>query len=571
MGPNPLLNGVPLEQKWQNDEAHDRGKFPVRAWNGLSREVNIGWRSVCLLDEGQVLSVRILQPGDGGRPRESSGFTVSFKQDGTPAILLLKNRPTRLASKRHSLHQWLHPSEEHRLRIGGVPDFHPSALDAEFAKLAYIKSEMATLHALMREQEHTIIRMLKQDFKQCDGIQCMLQTAMQKAPDFAHLIAEHFSREKVNLKKSESEVSLMESFEFPQAPPPPAEEVGPMKENPAHPAPPPFDAEHDTHPPFEGDHPHPPFEGGFPRPPPWAEVHPPPFKGSFPHPPPWAEDHPSFKGDFPHPPPWAGEHSHSPFRGGRPPPFHGGHPPPPPPPPYYAAGAHGPPGHHHHIRPSFFHIRHGHFRILKAVLAVLAGLFLLSLLSKAIRRHIPGCGDPRRRADRASRREERRARCEYRRAAHRHRISSWWAAHNPRRRSAAGTTDYEEKRALILQQEGVLEAVMQTEIRNLEVAAELEEGRRGARVISQSRQELDGQPGTSRPNEQGFYTIEYSAPPPQYEAELDDDMMVVDGFGYTPSNTDETPDSSVVDFSPRMSTETLLTNTTNTTKSDRMD
>lgn len=112
---------------------------------------------------------------------------------------------------------------------------------------------------------------------------------------------------------------------------------------------------------------------------------------------------------------------------------------------------------------------------------------------------------------------------------------------------------------------------MQTEIRNLEVAAELEEGRRGARVISQSRQELDGQPGTSRPNEQGFYTIEYSAPPPQYEAELDDDMMVVDGFGYTPSNTDETPDSSVVDFSPRMSTETLLTNTTNTTKSDRMD
>ena len=552
MGPNPLLNDIPLQQRWQNDEAHGRGTFPVRAWNGLSREINIGWRSVCVPNEGQVLSVRILQFADGGPLRESSGFTVSFKQDRSPTVLRLKNTPTRLGSKRHSLHPWLYPSEGHRLRIQGVPDVLSSPLDAEFAKLAHIKSEMATLHALLREQEHTIIRMLKQDFKQCKGFHCMLQTAMQKAPDFAHLIAEHFSHEKVEVKKSESEINLMEISDSPPKPPPRVEEAGATNENPAQPAPPPFDGEHDTHPPFEGDHPHPPFEGGFP------------------HPPPWADDHPSFKGDFPHPPPWAGEHPHPPFRGGGPPHFHGEYPPPPPPPPppHYGAGSHGPPGHYQHGRPSFFHVRHGHFRVLKAVIALLAGSFLLSLLFKAIRKHIPGCGDPRRRADRASRREERRARCEYRRAAHRHRISSWWAAHNPRRRSAAGTTDYEEKRALILQQEGVLEAVMQTEIRNLEVAAELEEGRRGARVISQSRQELDGQPGTSRPNEQGFYTIEYSAPPPQYEAELDDDMMVVDGFGYTPSNTDETPDSSVVDFSPRMSTETLLTNTT---KSDRMD
>lgn len=193
----------------------------------------------------------------------------------------------------------------------------------------------------------------------------------------------------------------------------------------------------------------------------------------------------------------------------------------------------------------------------------------MSLLFGALRKHLLCCRDPRRRAERASRREERRARCEYRRAAHRHRILSWWATHKPRRGSAARTTDYDEKRTLILQQEGILEAVMQNEIRNLETAAELEEGRGRSHIARVEPHELDSQPSNSRLNQQQNYAAsDYSAPPPQYEAELDDDMMVVNGFGYTPSNTDDTPESSIVDFSPRMSTETLFTDTA---KSDRMD
>jgi hypothetical protein len=412
----------------------------------------------------------------------------------------------------------------------------PTALDTEFARLAEIKTEMATAYARLRKQEHTIIHMLKQDFKQCDGIQCMLQMAMQNAPDFAHLIAEHFSHEKVKLKKNLDEIPMVGTLGFSESPPRPVDDVGSKKENPARPASPPFDAKHPPHHPSEDEHTHPPFEGEHPRPP--------------------------FRGD--HPPPFHGEHGPPPPHHEGPPPHHpGDH----PPPPHHGDEPHGPPRHHGHGRPSFIHyVRHERFRIMKAALALLAGSFLLSLLFKAVQKC---CRDPRRRADRASRREERRARCEYRRAAHRYRILSWWATHKPRRRSAVASTDYEEKRTLILQQEGVLEAAMQNEIRDLEIAAELEEGRGSPQVVSQARAELPGEPSYSRHDGHGFQPVsDYSAPPPQYEAELDDDMMVVNGFGYTPSNTNSTPARSVVDFYPRMSTETL---STNVTRSDCMD
>jgi len=48
----------------------------------------------------------------------------------------------------------------------------------------------------------------------------------------------------------------------------------------------------------------------------------------------------------------------------------------------------------------------------------------------------------------------------------------------------------------------------------------------------------------------------YSLPPPRYEEEIEGEMTVVDGFRYTPTSTDDTPDSSVIDCSPRMSCDT---------------
>jgi hypothetical protein len=51
----------------------------------------------------------------------------------------------------------------------------------------------------------------------------------------------------------------------------------------------------------------------------------------------------------------------------------------------------------------------------------------------------------------------------------------------------------------------------------------------------------------------------YSVPPPLYEEELEGDLTVVDGFQYTPTSSsvdDDTPDSSVIDCSPRTSCDT---------------
>jgi len=120
---------------------------------------------------------------------------------------------------------------------------------------------------------------------------------------------------------------------------------------------------------------------------------------------------------------------------------------------------------------------------------------------------------------------------------------------------------------MILEQEGILEDVMQTEINNLRSAHELvrdlvraEEGRARRHLESGSfPSELDAGIGSSRRPE----TLpSYSAPPPQYEEELAGDLTVVDGFLYTPSNTDDTPASSVIDCTPRLSFETGRTTLT---------
>jgi len=68
--------------------------------------------------------------------------------------------------------------------------------------------------------------------------------------------------------------------------------------------------------------------------------------------------------------------------------------------------------------------------------------------------------------------------------------------------------------------------------------------------------ELDAGSSSSSSSSSGNVLPLYSLPPPRYEEEIEGDMTVVDGFRYTPTSTDDTPDSSVIDCSPRMSCDT---------------
>ena len=211
----------------------------------------------------------------------------------------------------------------------------------------------------------------------------------------------------------------------------------------------------------------------------------------------------------------------------------------------------------------FRHHHHHHSLIQKAV-GIVVLVLIIALAFRAVRRRTTLFRSERRTAERAARQEERRNQRAYRRAARKHKWTQWWN----RYRQPKSIADYEEKRALILQQENVLEEAMQSDLSNLRTAHEIvgelmqaEEGR--ARLYYQANLPSCRRPtpaaelgaGVGSSNRSASLPT-YAAPPPMYEEELQGDMTVVDGFLYTPSGTQDTPDSSVIDCSPRLSFET---------------
>ncbi|KAH7084527.1 hypothetical protein FB567DRAFT_604426 [Paraphoma chrysanthemicola] len=200
------------------------------------------------------------------------------------------------------------------------------------------------------------------------------------------------------------------------------------------------------------------------------------------------------------------------------------------------------------------------------------------------------CSSLRTRTERAAAREERDTARAYRRAARRHAWRNWWRGNW--RKDEERIADYEEKRALIQEQEGVLEDAMQEEIRQLRAAHDVvndlvrdaEEGRvighapctchrasHSAAPYSptvastyppSSVPEIPSRP-LSRTDSLPSYRSNPPSEPPNYDSDVDMSEIVANGFRqYTSSTTSEatshwTPDSSVVDVSPRPSAETL--------------
>lgn len=198
--------------------------------------------------------------------------------------------------------------------------------------------------------------------------------------------------------------------------------------------------------------------------------------------------------------------------------------------------------------------------ILYTTLSVIAGFLCVGCICTIVHYH---CSNPRVRADRAARREERQTRRQYRCLAKRKEWKDWW---NRRihRNTAASSSDYEEKRSLILAQEAVLENAMQYEIGQLrrqhgvngDMINAAEEGR-----SSPSRTE-------SRPPSYRSRTSSGSGRPPSYHSNDDDDdsrgrgrsgRYTPAGSDFTPGGSDFTPDSSVAGVSPRNSSDTLRT------------
>ncbi|KAG8526507.1 uncharacterized protein KY384_008707 [Bacidia gigantensis] len=176
-------------------------------------------------------------------------------------------------------------------------------------------------------------------------------------------------------------------------------------------------------------------------------------------------------------------------------------------------------------------------------------LTLLSLLTWVILR----CRDPRRRADRAARREERRTIRLYRRAARHQAIKNWvWQA-RLRYGLVSTTVLYEEeKRSRVAEQDAVLEKMMEEDIRALRgthnavtamtgATFAAEEGRSG---FSLARGESSGH---RRPR-----SMRSVSTLPGYESE-GTQPPGYDEQGRRASMTEFTSDSSVISTSPRIS------------------
>jgi hypothetical protein len=194
------------------------------------------------------------------------------------------------------------------------------------------------------------------------------------------------------------------------------------------------------------------------------------------------------------------------------------------------------------------------------------------------------CSSLRTRTERAAAREERDTARAYRRAARKHAWHNWWRGNW--RKDTLRIDDNEEKRALIQEQEGVLESAMQEEIRQLRAAHDVvndlvrdaEEGRvlntnpctchrtsppYAASITSTYPPTSIVSRPLSRTDSLPSYRSDPPSEPPSYDSEVDMAEIVANGFRqYTSSTTSGTlshwtPESSVVDVSPRPSAETL--------------
>ncbi|MCJ1431522.1 hypothetical protein MMC27_000875 [Xylographa pallens] len=167
--------------------------------------------------------------------------------------------------------------------------------------------------------------------------------------------------------------------------------------------------------------------------------------------------------------------------------------------------------------------------------------------------------NPRRRADRAARWEECRRRRLYARAARHHKWKSWMSRVREATRFAgpgqpiAAEPCEEEKTILVVTEKSSIKH-MRDELRSLRIVHAVVDG-----IVKAEEGRSVGisyKPRVRRVERRGSSVygsgIESAAPPP-YEEMSDESDIVVNGFRYIPAGTDSTPDSSVIDTSPRTS------------------
>lgn len=461
-----------------------------------------------------MLSVRFDDVTGDNSVMGPSGFTTSFKQKGQPAVLRLQDRPVEnLVDDDQMCDMWIHPNDSFRLSIATAT---PSVavlddrLEGQYAKLDELKSQLSDLHYELRLTEATIMSLVKEEFRSCTSLKCLWDTAMSKAPGICKLITAHFSHHSGRVSGcTEGDTQSPCRLQEPDLTP--VQKISPQATEAVT-----TGVELDT------------ASTSAASSPTTSPLHD------------KIEESESLE---------SVEFSDSSSRDDEATPL------------VQSTGTFGLATFQVDFSRVQDSLRH------HLVLAVVS-LILVALIGGLIFRVVRFLRDPRRRAELAARREERYTKRLYRKAACQYRFRRWWKQFR-----LHATGDYEEKREMILEGEGISPDTLQRQILTLSDATDLvrnliaaEEGRVQAehRALPARYQSSPQSPytspsydpvvGSSRMSE----TLPpYPPPPPQYEEELEGEMTVVHGFTYPPSTTDDaTTESSIVDCSPRLSFET---------------
>ncbi|USP75404.1 hypothetical protein yc1106_02678 [Curvularia clavata] len=505
---NITLNGLHLPQEWNGDSASGSGSYLAQdAWL-LRRDLDLEWKTACLhgtheTDTAQLLTLSI-KAIDGKQLDTPSGFTISFKpHTSPPSLLRLESVPNPSASNKDVAESWREPPQALRLVVAENADSPAQAesLEDDVRQLKALEAELQVLQDLIAKQKKHIHSRLRkeaqsvsQELSDCDTISCIVKTIVDKAHGAWRIAYIRFQPNQKPTAMGRPEHAFAQVNDH-------VAQVAQLAQ-----------------PPENGSRV---AAAAAPQTYTAAAIHIDVFQVELP----------------PRP-----------------------------------------------TKESAFIV----------ALEITFGILCCGCLFTAIRHK---CSSLRTRTERAAAREERINARAYRRAARQHAWSTWWRnrwrGNWARRRDSERIADYEEKRALISEQESVLEDAMQEEIRQLRAAHDVvndlvrdaEEGRNinHAPCVCQRHQsnvpcsplstastypptslpEIPSRP-LSRTESLPSYRSGTPTEPPGYDSDQDMSEVVANGFHQyaAASTTSEvsshwTPDSSVVDVSPRPSAETL--------------
>lgn len=199
---NITINGVPLPQQWEGDYASGSGSYQYHSLTdtnqdeqSIRRNLALVWNSTCLhgnaeTDEAaQILTVNI-KSIDGVPINTPSGFTISFKHNSSPPSLLRLETVPDLAPELSDI--WRDPPAHLRLVFGNAAaDPHteaPASLEDEIRELRALQAELQAIQqAIVTKKKYINSQIQKeakcftQELKNCDGISCILKTVASKA------------------------------------------------------------------------------------------------------------------------------------------------------------------------------------------------------------------------------------------------------------------------------------------------------------------------------------------------------------------------------------------------------